>query len=303
MRVLHGTPRHPGVAIAVAVTVDVKSGLSGLPDRVLRQGLRAVKTGLAEADQPEVIVACDLLAVGSALRIPGVRTAAIAAERDDQPALDLQVPCVIGVADLLRSVGSEEIAIVDGDEGTVYLDADARTVVRYQSSLQPQSAERVFLESVHIPARTQDGRTMHVAAVVTSIADAETAISQGADSLVVPFPELVDREVASGRSSFGDPGVELFQMLLALATGKPLLVALAEPDQRLADLAHRSGSLRSVQFVGLADRPRPLSEDEVCDAVCSGAERVAVPADAVAKTKDLIRMLPGEEANGAEGPG
>jgi len=291
------------VAIAVAVTVDVKSGLSGLPDRVLRQGLRAVKTGLAEADQPEVIVACDLLAVGSALRIPGVRTAAIAAERDDQPALDLQVPCVIGVADLLRSVGSEEIAIVDGDEGTVYLDADARTVVRYQSSLQPQSAERVFLESVHIPARTQDGRTMHVAAVVTSIADAETAISQGADSLVVPFPELVDREVASGRSSFGDPGVELFQMLLALATGKPLLVALAEPDQRLADLAHRSGSLRSVQFVGLADGPRPLSEDEVRDAVCSGAERVAVPADAVAKTKDLIRMLPGEEANGAEGPG
>jgi len=295
MQVLQGISRCPGVAMAVAVVVDVQGGTSALPDRVLRQGLNAVKMGLAEADQPEVVVACDLLAVGAAVRIPGIRTAGIVAQADDQAALPLSVPCVAGVGDLLRSIGSEDIVIVDGDEGMVYLDPDVRTLIRYQNALEPKSAERVFLESAHIPARTRDGRIVTVAGVVMSIAEAETAIAQGADALVVHFSEFVEGEVKAGRASFEDPEVELFEMLLALAGGKQLWIVLARPDERLLGLARRFGADSSIGFVSEAEEPRVLTEDEVRTAVCSGAEVVTVPADAVALTKNLVRSLPDEE--------
>jgi len=288
------------VAMAVAVAVDVQRGLAGLPEQVIRQGLKGMKMGLAEAEQPEVIVACDLLGFGSAVRIPGVRTAGIAAQGDDQPALPLAVPCVAGVADLLCSLGSEEIAIVDGDEGVVHLDPDARTVIRYQSALAPKPAGRVFLESAHIPARTQDGRVVTVAGVVSSIAEAELAISQGADALVVRFAKLVGAEIEAARANLVDPEAELFLTLLALSGGKPLLIALVEPDPRLADLADRFAARGQVSFVDPADEPEPLSEAEVRDMVCSGSDRVTVSADAVGRTKGLIRILPEGEMDGTD---
>jgi hypothetical protein len=287
--------------MALSVVVDTSGGLSGLPENVIRQGLKALKMELAEADQPEVIVVCDLLAVGSAVRIPGVRTIGIAAQGDDQPILPLSVPCVAGAANLLRSAASEQIVIVDGNDGVVILDPDVRTVVRYQNALAPQPAGRVFLESAHIPAHTQDGRLVSVAGLVSSIAEAELAIGQGADSLVVRLAQLVDEETKAGRADLADPHVEMLQTLLALAAGKPLLIVLVDPEERLVELADRFAAPGQVRFIDAADEPEALSEPGIRAAVSSGSDRVTVPADAVADTKDLIRSLPGEDDGRIDG--
>jgi len=197
MREFHGTPKVPGVAIAVAVVVDVQGGLSGVPESIMRQGLKSLKMGLMPEDYPEVIIVCDLLSIGSSIRIPGIRTIGIAAQENDEPAMPLSVPCVAGINGLLLSMDDgEQIVIVDGNEGVVYIEPDAQTVIRYQTSISQQPIERVFLESGHLPARTRDGRLVTVSAVASSIKDVETAISQGADSIVVMFSELVENEIA-----------------------------------------------------------------------------------------------------------
>ncbi|MEN6521235.1 MAG: hypothetical protein ABFD46_08820 [Armatimonadota bacterium] len=293
MRELHGTPRIQGVAIAMATVVDIQSGLSGVPENIMRQGLKSLKMGLKPDDYPEAIIICDLLSIGSAVRIPGIRTAGIVSETDDQPGLPIAVPCVSGVGGLLQSLDCEQLVIIDGDEGVVYIDPNAETVIRYQNNQASQQMSRVFLESAHLPARTQNGRVVLVSAVVSSIQDAEIAISQGADSLVVLFSRMVDEETRSHHSELSDPDVELFETLLALSAGKPMKVHLDNPDIRIVRLSEQFATAEHIEF-SEEDEQAILSEKEVVDAVDnSGAEYVVVAASDVAKTKDMIRTLSG----------
>lgn len=280
--------------MAVAVVVDVQCGLSGVPESIMQQGLKALRMGLKPDDYPEAIVICDLLSIGSAIRIPGIRTVGIASQGDDQPALPVAVPCVSGLSGLLQSFDCEQLVIIDGNEGTVYIDPDVETVIRYQNNLTPHPMSRVFLESAHLPARTQDGRVVLVSAVVSSIRDVESAISQGADSLVLLFSRLVAEETSSLPAGLADPDVELFETLLVLAAGKPMKVLLPAPDVRLINIAERFAIASHIEF-SQADEPVVLSEDEVVDAVNIGAlEQVTVSVSDVARTKDLIRTLPWE---------
>lgn len=297
MRELNGTPRIPGVAMAVAVVVDVQGGLSGVPESVMRQGLRSLKMGLKPEDYPEVVIVCDLLAIGSSVRIPGIRTIGIAAQGDDEPAIPLSVPCVAGINGLMQSMDdTEQIVIVDGDAGVVYIEPDVQTVIRYQSSLSPQPAERVFLESDHLPAKTRDGRLVTVSAVASSIKDAEVAISQGADSLVVMFSEFIKNEIASNHNYIHDPELEIFETLLILAAGKPIIVVAENPDVRLVALAERFAMSEHIEFVDMNVELEALSEAGVRDAVCNKqADTVTVTSGDVTQTKDLIRNLPDED--------
>ncbi|MEN6372652.1 MAG: hypothetical protein ABFD64_11645 [Armatimonadota bacterium] len=291
MRELQGTPRVPGIAIAMAAAVDVQHGLSGVPENIMKQGLKSLRMGLRPDDYPEAIIICDLLSIGSAVRIPGIRTAGIVSEKDDQPGLPITVPCVSGVSDLIQSLDCEQLVIIDGNEGIVYIDPNAETVIRYQNSQTQQPVSRVFLESAHLPARTQDGRVVLVSAVVSSIQDAETAISQGADSLVVLFLRLVEAETKSLRADLSDPDVELFETLLALSAGKPMKVHLVDPDIRLVSIAERFTDAGHIVFLQ-DEEATTLSEEEVADAVENdGAEQVVVAASDVSKIKNLIRTL------------
>lgn len=282
--------------MGASVTVDAQGGLAGAPERVIREGLKALKTRLPQDDWPEVVIVCDIIAMGSAVKIPGVRIVGIVAQGEDQPVVPLSVPCIGGVRDLLQCVGDEEIIIVDANEGLIYVSPDARTVIRYQSTALPEPPSRLFLESVHIPARAQDGRVVTVAGIAASMKEAEIAISRGADVIIVRFAELLDREMTSG-ARFLDPETEVLQTLLALAAGKRLELIVSETAERVARRMSDLPPSDQIKLLGPADEPIALSDDEVKSAVCSGADRVDVPADAVERVKNLIRSLP-EQNNG-----
>jgi hypothetical protein len=285
---LRGIPRYSGIAMAVVVRVDISGGLSGVPENVMRRGLKALKMGLSNDDLPEVIIACDLLAIGSAIRIPGIRTIGIIAQNDDQPSIPIAIPCVAGVQDLFKSIENEQIAIVDGNEGLVLLDPDAQTVVQYQNIMEPESSERVFLESVHLPAHTQDGRIIMVAALISSLREAEMAISQGADQLIVRLP-----------ADDSDPRVEMLQTVLALAAGKLLSIILDEPDEEIKKLTDQFIIGSRIEYIRFKDIPELLTRDGVQDAVNAGIDLVTVASWDVAATKELIRSLPWEDIDTA----
>ena len=281
--------------MAVAVVVDVQSGLSGFPESVMREGLKSLRMNLPESERPEVIIVCDTLAIGSSIKIPGVRTVGIAAQENDEPVLPLSIPCVAGMPDLLRIAHSADFLIVDADNGIVCVEPDVQTVIDYQAALSPEPASRIFLESSHLPARTADGRTISVRAVVSSLDDAETAISQGADALVVRLMEMI--ETGDGAGDDGEAEVELIEMLGAMAAGKRLVVLISDPSENLLQLARRLADNGGLTFVDPADAPNVMSLDDVSASVCDGYDKVTVrPGDASA-AKDIIRGVSLEEVD------
>jgi hypothetical protein len=296
MQELYGTARFPGVVMAVPVIVGVTGGFSGVPDSVLKSGLKALRQGLSDADLPEVIIVCDLLSIGAVLRIPGVRVIGIAAQGSDEPSLPVSAPCVAGVPDLLLRCAGAQVVIVDGEQGIVVIDPDVNAVVRYQAMLEPQTSERVFLESVHIPAYTQDGQVVRVSALVSSVAEMEKAISQGADSLIVRFTELAGDVVLKESVGFQDPCVEVFQTLLALAAGKPLAIIGGEQIEDLHLVANRFGASGQVTFQHDEAGLEALSEEDLRLSVLGGADHVVVLPSAVTRAKELIRTLRGADA-------
>ncbi len=294
MREIVGTSRFPGIAMAAAVVINVTRGLSGLPDNILLEGLKALKAGLSEAEYPEVIIVCDLLFVGSSVKLPGIKIIGFAVEGEDDPMFPLGVPCVSGVKGLLSQAQDEMIVIVDGNRGTVVIDPDVTTVVRYQQLLDPMPEERVFLESTHLPAITQDGRQITVAAVVRSIAEAVEAINEGADELYVWLDDVIAAEQKDGVHTFVDPRIDIMNMLVALAAGKQLSVRIIEPDDNLTKLAEQHGAWIHTVVEDISIDQIIMSENEIRYAVNEGTSRVIVFPDDVASTKNLIRELPGD---------
>ncbi len=153
---------------------------------MLEAGLAALKNMAPSSDFPEAIIACDSIVLGSAIRIPGVNAVGFAAESDaDVPGLAIDVPCVIGVRELLSSVSEGDILIVDGYRGLVHIDPDPATLIHYQQAEEHHRLrEKVFIASEHIPARTASGDVVYVYATLTTEAELDVALDAGADGLV-----------------------------------------------------------------------------------------------------------------------
>lgn len=284
MRILNGTPKEPGIAMAVAVVVDSKNGISSFPEGVMKQGMKALRMGLPAAEHAEVIVICDLLQIGSAVRLPGIRVAGIICEGNDEPVLPLSVPCITGVTDASRSVNSDDFLILDAEAGDVYIDPDVQTIIRYQNALTPEPLSRVFLESTHIPAQSQDGRTVTVAADVSTMDETELAISQGADALLVRFAQMLN-----GADGDSEAEVELIELLCGMAGGKPLILLISDPGEDVLAIARRLSHHETITFIEPDDAPVVLDAESIVSAVRAGDERVVVRAPDVTAAKDIIR--------------
>lgn len=173
--------------MAVAGIIDSVHGLGLVSPRLMSEGSKALKAMLPMQDWPEAVIVCDNLAVGLALQIPGVNTIGIAAESGvHTQAVDVRVPCVIGLPDLLKLVRDGDIIIVDGGRGLVHIDPDLQTVIQYQQ-MQEQSLARnvVYVSAEHLPAKTAGGETVTVYGIVTGKKELDESIEQGADGVIV----------------------------------------------------------------------------------------------------------------------
>lgn len=212
MITLEGIAKQPGVAIAVAAIVDAKNGINAISPALLMSGISSLRNGLRPADYPEAVLACDTLALGATMRIPGINIIGIAAESDsDVPDLPVEAPCVIGVTDLLSSINEGDILIVDGYKGVVHIDPDPPTLIHYQQAEEHRHLrEKVFISSEHIPARTQSGETVYVYARMSDESQLAAALSAGADGLVL--------DLRTNREDLG----KLSDCVLREAAGKPV---------------------------------------------------------------------------------
>jgi hypothetical protein len=231
---------------------------------------------------------CDSLALGSTIRIPGTKVVAIACEGVDEPAMPLSVPCVRDIPDLMRAVGSEEMLIVDADSSMVIVDPDIYTLIEYQGRDDADTRPRILFETEELPAFTPDGRAVAISALVSSLDDAEMAISQGADTLTVFLQDVIESEDRAG-DEYAD--VETLEMIAAMAVSKPLVFIWSDPSFDMVDLASRLSDNGSITFVSTEMAPQPVRIEAIGDTVRQGADWVVVmPAD-VSAAKAALRAI------------
>jgi hypothetical protein len=215
MITIQGNARKEGVAIAVAAFVDTKNGINGVAPSILEEGLRAIKRGLDPHDYSEAVIICDNLIMGMSIKIPGINTIGIAAQEDMViPGVNPEVPSVTGVENLLGSISQGDIVILDGNSGMVFIDPDPHTLIHYQQiEDQRNTAQKIFIASEHIPARTQTGNTVVVFAYIKNEDEVDQALNEGADGLLLDV---------RGRMEDDD----YYKAVMRAAPGKPLVFAV-----------------------------------------------------------------------------
>ena len=240
--ILHGIAARPGVAIAVAARLHDDFGVPSLaPERLRRLGERLRSYGVENPEPEQIIVVADRIPPAFWLApIPGVQVVGLAAANTSPLAPPPDLPVVLGLDEAaLGAIEEDDILIVDGDRGRVYVAPDAATVARYQAPFL--STRRFFLEGSHLPARTaSDNRLISVLCSARTLAEAEEAMKSGADGLVVPAGNDF-----LGSESLPQTAGEQAQMLGDLARiigGQPLTLDI--PPERLALTALARGAAR-----------------------------------------------------------
>ena len=291
MEVLHGIAACPGVAIASAARLGDDFGVPSLsPQRLRRLGERLRSFGMEQAEPEQIILVADRIPPGFWLSpIPGVQVIGMAAQdaRPLSPAPDC--PVVLGLGDhLLNLTEEDDIIIIDGDRGRVYVSPDAATVARYQAPLT--LARRFFLESGHLAARTaSDNRVISVVCCASTLAQAEAAMQSGADGLVVP-----EGNDFLGGDALAQTAGEQAQMLDDLARiigGQPLTVDI--PQERLALTALARGAARMPLHLVLRDLSEQREIQERLDEIEAELEET----DALFGRVKLDAAIAGEGEN------
>jgi len=95
-----------------------------------------------------------------------------------------EIPAVLGLSDISRSVHNGDMIIVDGNRGVVIVDPDAATCARYDEKRQEWERKYVMLKGEHdLPAETLDGKRLSIEANIEVPEEAEAVLAHGADGI------------------------------------------------------------------------------------------------------------------------
>ena len=159
----------------------------------VRRVLHGVDDATVAPSQPSIIVARDL-APSQTARLDRHLVVGFATEQGSATAHTailaraLGLPAVVGIAGVVAAAGEGQLALLDGDRGTLLLDpppeAVAEVGIRRPSASDPA------------PAVTRDGRRVEIACNAGGIDDARRAAAAGADGIGLLRSEFLfmDRE-------------------------------------------------------------------------------------------------------------
>lgn len=99
-------------------------------------------------------------------------------------ARSIEVPAVVGLHDISSRVKSGDTLLVDGYDGIVIINPSERSLFRYgRIKLKRQQLRNVFLENAALPAKTIDGKHLHVFANIEEKEDIPRLKKAGADGV------------------------------------------------------------------------------------------------------------------------
>ena len=100
-------------------------------------------------------------------------------------ARELGIPCVGGIPELLETVHTGDVVLLNGAEGTAVINPDSQALQKYEKSLDEVRKRKETMAQVSLTERTVtlDGIEVSVMANVRSREDVELAMERGADGI------------------------------------------------------------------------------------------------------------------------
>ena len=165
------------------------SDLEDVGRRILRNLTGLKRHALSELNRSVIIVAYDLSpsdtatmhrqhVIGFVTDIGG-RTSHTAIM-----AKSLEIPAVVGLESATLQIKPDDLVIIDGTSGTVYVNPDPQTLKRFEGIKKKLlSADRELLKGKALPAETPDGRRIHLAANIELPEEIPSVIAHGAEGI------------------------------------------------------------------------------------------------------------------------
>ncbi len=157
--------------------------------RVLRNLTGRKGLHLESLDQVRIVVSADLSPSDTATmnrnKVAGIVTdiggrtshAAIMAR-------SFEIPAVVGLEDVTRRVRTGDTLIVDGHNGSVIVNPDRETILKYEKEKKKFAAfERGLLKLKDLPAQTLDGYRVRLCANIEFPEELPSVIAHGADGI------------------------------------------------------------------------------------------------------------------------
>ncbi|AGN02045.1 phosphoenolpyruvate-protein phosphotransferase [Salinarchaeum sp. Harcht-Bsk1] len=216
--------------------------LRDVRDRLLRTLADVDAVDLSALPEGTVLLA-ERLAPSDAARLDPDRVAGLATVVGGRTAhaaivaRALGIPAVVGVGDDLREVEDGEQLVVDGDVGTVVVDADEATLTAAKRGRE--------VDVIAEPVETADGHPIEVAANVGRPVELEGAVANGADGVGLYRTEFlyVDRSTPPDE----DEQFEAYRNALD-----------AFPDRRIVIRTADVGGDKPIPYLDLPEEPNPF---------------------------------------------
>ncbi len=286
---LQGDGLGAGVVMGIACPVQMRRGIALAPAASQLSFMNALEN---ESEKPDIVLVCAeynaALALSEAIswgNVVGIASA-------DTPAsiVITDVPAVTGIPALLEVVNEPMLMVLDANRGLVIADPEGMEVAFYQAELNHLAPRtRFFLEGVHLPAETQDGKTVLAPGTVHTMEEVKIAIEQGADMVYVPAgcsAIVFDGETDEQRESL--------LHLIESTAGKPILLGddYSIPPMVLLEAGVKAEITLALPLqmhldgYGLGELAEELQQAEA-DCVSSGALSAPPRLAAAVRAEDL----------------
>ncbi|WP_371418252.1 phosphoenolpyruvate--protein phosphotransferase [Anabaena sp. UHCC 0253] len=195
--------------------------------RVLRILLGNAPANL-EITTPSIILATDLTPSDTARLDPqkvlGICTTfGSATSHSAIIARTLGIPAVLGVDAKILKVENGTLIALDGESGKAWITPNAKLVETLEAKRQAwQTAQEEAQKQAHQPAITLDGQRIPILANISSIADAQVAISNGAEGVGLLRTEFLyfDCDSVPGE----EKQLTVYQSIAKVLENRPLII-------------------------------------------------------------------------------
>jgi len=242
-----------------AVFRDRATDIRDIAHRVLRHLLHRRKVSLADIDEDVILVGRDLMP-SEAVALNTSRIRGLAMDEGGRTshtailARAFQIPAVLGLKDLTKTVHSGDKILIDGNKGLVFINPDAKTQKAYEISRKKWERREEGLHKFgSLPAVTLDGKKVAIFGNIEVPAEVEILKLYGAEGIGLYRSEFLF--IQPGRLPTEDIQVNAYAQVLEAMEGKDVTIRTLDlggdkmiPD--LSDTAEKNPILgwRAIRF-------------------------------------------------------
>jgi len=234
-----------------ALLAERTSDLRDLEKRVLRALGHSGSGAKRQALPDEAVLAADEFTPSDFLELDQTRVTALVMARGGATshaaiiARQLGIPALVAIGDALLKIPEGSQVIVDASQGKLAYAPDAAGLDAARAERRCLDELRAFnRQSSQLTAVTQDGRTIEVAANIATLADAGTAVENGADAVGLLRTELLFIHRSSAPSVAEH--TQSYQSIVDALAGRTAII-------RTLDV----GGDKEVDYITLPPEPNP----------------------------------------------